>query len=119
MSVRAIDKINGDWTFGQGRQNYLTGAAEIAQDIGTALKVFLGECFFATDFGVDWWNLIGSKDRQGIILQCREVIAARPGVTKINRVDAALDSRTRRLVVTYNVSTVYSLQAGDSVTVTP
>lgn len=117
MSLRAIDPVAGDWTFGQGRQNYLTGAAEINQDIATALKVFLAECFFDTSFGVDWFNLIGGKNAAAIILQCRTLISQRRGVTKINKVDAFLDARTRGLSVTYNVSTVYSLQTINTVAV--
>lgn len=117
MSTRALDPVTGDWQFGQGRQNYLTGAAEINQDIATALKVFLGECFFDTSFGVDWFNLNGGKNAQAIVLQCRTVISRRPGVTKINKVFAFLDATSRRLSITYNVSTVYSLQTINTVAV--
>lgn len=120
MSVRAItgiaDANPGDWTFGQGQQNYLTGEAEINQDIATALKVFLGECFFDTSFGVDWWNLIGGRNAAAIVLQCRKIIAARPGVTKITSVFAALDA-SRALRISYNVSTVFSLQTVNTVTI--
>ncbi len=115
MSVRAIDKVTGDWTWGQGRQCYLTGPAEINQDCATALKVFLGEWFADTTFGVDWWHLIGGRDPNAIVLQCRKVLAARPGVTRINSVSAALVNR--RLTVAYNVSTTYSLSAVNSVTI--
>lgn len=114
MRIRALD-AQGDWVFGQGLQAYRSGEAAIDQDIATALKIFLGECFFATDFGVDWWNLLGGKDRQAIVLACRTVIAARPGVVRINKVDASLDSRTRRLSITYSVSTQYSLQTTNTV----
>ncbi len=103
--------------WGQGRQNYLTGAAEINQDIATALKVFLGECFFDTGAGVDWLNLLGGKNAQAIVLQCRTVIAKRVGVTKINSVNASLDRTSRLLSISYNVSTVYSLQTVNTVTV--
>jgi hypothetical protein len=114
--IRALDS-NNDFTWGAGVQNYLTGEAEINEDIATALKVFLGECFFATNFGVDWWNLIGSANLAGIILQCRTVIAARSGVTKITKVDAYLDRTKRALFVSYSVSTIYSLQTSNSVTI--
>ncbi len=118
MSVRAIEKSTGDWTLGQGRQNYLSGLAEIEQDIATALKVFLGECFFDTTAGVDWWNLLGSRDgAEAIVLQCRRVIASRPGVTRINSVTPTSDGRTRRLTIAYDVSTVYSLRTANAVIV--
>lgn len=116
MSFRALD-TNGDWTFGNGVQNYLVGVSAIAADISTALKVFLGECFFATTFGVDWWNLIGSKDQLSIIVQCRQIIASRDGVVKINSVSAALDRTTRQLSVTFNIDTIYSRNSTSTVAV--
>ena len=114
MNFRALDSA-GDWTFGNGVQNYLTDNSAIAADISTALQVFLGECFIATNFGVDWWNLIGSKDEAGVILQCRQIIVGRVGVTKINSVVATLDRTTRRLVVTYSIDTIFSHNLSNSV----
>lgn len=116
MSFRALDS-SSDWQFGAGLQSYFTDERAINADISTALKVFLGECFFALDAGVDWWNLIGGKDEQGIILQCRTVIAQRAGVARINSVTASLDRSTRKLTVTYNVDTIYSQSISNSVTV--
>lgn len=109
MKIRATD-ATGDWTFGHGKSNYRVGVAAIIQDIDTALHVFLGECFWATDFGVDWWNLIGEKApqaQQNILLQCREVIQSRVGVSKINSVSVEFSSYRRNLTLTYDVSTVF------------
>jgi len=108
---------NGDWTLGNGLQNYATAETAIALDIKTALRVFLGECFFDTGAGVDWWNLLGGKDQVGILLQTRQVISSRDGVTKINSVDAYLDRTTRRLSISYNIDTVYSRNLTNTVTV--
>lgn len=116
MTFRAIDS-NNDWQFGTGRQSYFTDEDAINADIKTALQVFLGECFFALDAGVDWWNLIGGKDEQGIILQCRTVISQRQGVARINSVTARLDRATRAFSVTYNVDTIYSQSIINTVTV--
>lgn len=118
MTFRALDS-NGDWQLGAGRQSYFAEEKAINADIATALRVFLGECFFALDAGVDWWNLIGSKDEQGIILQCRSVIAQREGVARINSVTASLNRGTRALSVTYNVDTIYSQSIANTVTVSP
>ena len=114
MSIRAIDAL-GDWKCGKGVQDYLVGNAEIGEDIDTALKIFLGEVFFATDFGGDWWNLIGSRDQQGIILQCRTMIASRNGVARINSVTAEFDGR--QLFISYDVDTIYSRNITNTVTV--
>lgn len=116
MNFRALDS-NGDWTFGNGVQNYLVEADAINVDIATALKTFLNECFFALNFGVDWWNLIGSKNQQGIILQCRTMIVSRYGVVKINEVQVILDRVTRKLSISYNVDTIYSRGVSNTVTV--
>lgn len=109
MRFRALDAA-GDWTLGSGVQSYFVEEDAVAADIRTALKIFLGECFFALDAGVDWWNLIGARNgaAENIVLQCRKVIAARDGVTRINRVEALLDRTTRGLRVSFNVDTVFS-----------
>jgi hypothetical protein len=109
MKIRAIDE-QGDWVFGQSRNSYFTGAAEIIEDIDTALNLFMGEAFWAMDAGVDWWNLIGGKNpqaQQNIIVQCREVIASRWGVTKINSVDVEFSNYRRNLSITYSIETIY------------
>ena len=115
MRFRALDS-SGDWQFGAGRQSYFADEDAINADIATALRTFLGECFFALDAGVDWWNLLGSKDEQGILLQCRSVISQREGVARINSVTASL-SRSRVFSVTYNVDTIYSQSIVNTVTV--
>ena len=107
----------GDWTFGNGVQNYATGLNAINLDIKTALQVFLGECFFATSDGVDWWNLLGGKDQTNLLLQCRQVISSRNGVTNINSVSASLDRPSRRLSIVYDIDTIYSTNSTGTVTV--
>lgn len=116
MKYRALDQ-NSDWSFGTGLQSYFTAIAAIRADIQSALQVYLGESFFALDFGIDWWNLIGGKDEQGIILQCRAMISTREGVTKINRVDATLNRTTRALNVSYNIDTVFTRNLSGQVTI--
>lgn len=109
MRIRAID-AEGDWVFGQGKGSYLAGVNAIIQDIDTALHIFLGECFWAVDFGVDWFNLIGGKApqvQQNIILQCRQVISSRQGVTNINSVTVTFANYRRSLSIVYDISTVY------------
>lgn len=110
QTFRGIDS-DGDWIFGRGRSSYLTGNEAIQADIKTALQIFMGECFWNTDFGVDWWNLIGGKNpaaQAGIILQTRTVILGVDGVTQINSVSPSFTSGTRRLALQYSVNTIFS-----------
>ena len=102
---------DGDWMFGQGRGSYLQKSDAIKADIQTALKLFMGEVFWDLGAGVDWWNLLGGKGaatRAAIIVQCRAVINKVEGVSKINKVDASLDAATRKLVVTYDIDTIFT-----------
>lgn len=109
MKIRALDS-SGDWVFGQGKGSYAAGLDAVLQDIDTALHIFLGECFWDVDFGVDWFNLIGAKApvaQQNIIAQCRKVIASRQGVSKINSVNVTFTNYRRSLSVVYDISTIF------------
>lgn len=105
MIVRAID-TNGDWTYGQGLNNYLTSNDAIAQEIYTNLNCFLGDCFSDITRGVDWWNLLGSKNPVGLNLAVNAVILNTEGVTGIQQILIDLDP-TRNLTLEYTVTTIY------------
>lgn len=106
--VRQID-VNGDWTFGKGRNNYLKGNDAVAQNIETRLRSFLGNCFFDLSSGIDWFNLLGSKDQQALNLAISSTILNTPNVTGINELSSFLDPITRNFTVRYNVNTSYSV----------
>lgn len=107
MSIRAIDGV-GDWEFGQGLNNYKTGNAAVAQDIQNNLSMFLGDCFFATNSGIDWFNLLGNKNQLAINLAVNAAILNTAGVTGILQTNIVL-SENRVLTITYQVQTVYSV----------
>jgi hypothetical protein len=118
MIFRSITPTN-DWNFGAGKQSYLKNTDAIAANVKTRLQTFLGECFFALSLGVDWWNLLGSKNpvaQQNIILQCRTIIAGSYGVTRIRSVTPSFTSASRRLTVTYNIDTIYTRNQTGSIT---
>lgn len=110
MIIRALDG-SGDWRFGQGRQDYLRDDDAVALNIATRLRCFLNDCFWAADFGVDWWNLLGARNptaQTNIILQTRAMIAASFGVVRINSVKPVTNRTTRRLRLEYNVDTIFT-----------
>ncbi len=115
-TFRSLDS-NLDWTWGSGRQNYSTLEKAVNLDIATALKVFLGEIFWATNVGVDWWNLLGGKNETAIVLQTRSTIIAREGVQRITSLVPVLDRRTRNLNLTYAIDTKYSRALQGSVSI--
>lgn len=109
--VRALDS-NGDWTFGQGLNDYKSNINAVAQDIQTNLKMFLGDCFFATTTGIDWWNLLGGKNLPAIVLSINNTLLGVTGVTGILQTSINLDPTNRVLTVTYQVQTIYSVLQG-------
>lgn len=120
MKIRAVDGEN-DWEFGFGLSSYRFAESAIEENIKTSLQCWLNDCFWRLDFGVDWANLLGSKNpagQAGIILQCREVIVSSFGVTRVNSVSASIDSLTRALSVQYNINTIYSRNNSGIVTLT-
>lgn len=110
MICRAID-INGDWLFGKGKNDYKQRNDAIAQDIQTRLQSFLGDCFFDTASGIDWFNLLGSKNQIALNLAISAVLLNTPDVTGILQLSVFLDVN-RLLTVQYRVQTVYSTAAG-------
>jgi hypothetical protein len=97
---------NGNqWTFGKGQNNYVTGTSGIVQNINTRLSSFLGDCYFNLGAGIDWFNLLGTKDKTALNLAINAAILNTGSVTGIIQTVFNLDPTTRRLTVQYKVQT--------------
>jgi hypothetical protein len=107
MIVRALDAEH-DWTYGKGKNNYLSRQDAIAQDIETRLYEFLGDCFFNIAAGIDWFGRLGGKDRTALELDIAATIINTAGVTALVQLSTALNPTTRLLSVSYEVNTVYT-----------
>ena len=105
MRVRAITSER-EWTFGKGKQSYKIDDEAIAQNVQTRVLSFLGDCFFDTNAGIDWWNLLGVGRRDDLLRSIQLTILGTEGVVAINSVDYY--TKDRMLVVTYDIKTVYS-----------
>lgn len=105
--TRALDS-NGDFTFGSGINNYLTGNAEVAQNIKTRLQCFLNDCFFDTGAGVDWFNLLGSKQQVALQLAVAAVILNTQYVTGGLQLSVSYNEQSRVVSIVYQVQTTYS-----------
>lgn len=116
MIVRSLD-ANGDWTFGSGINNYLSGAAAVGQVVATRLLSFLGDCFFATNAGIDWFNLIGNKNQLALNLAISATILNTQSdgqnvVTGITTLNVNLNDATRAFSVSYEITTIYGTITG-------
>lgn len=107
MIVRSLD-ANGDWRFGKGKNDYLFNNKAIVQNISTRLNSYLGDCFFALDEGLDWFNLLGSKDQRALELAVRSVLLNTAGVTALVDLSISLEEITRKITMQYTVETVYT-----------
>ena len=105
MRVRGIDAL-GDWNFGKGRSDYKQANNAIAQNIKTRLKSFLNDCFFDVTAGIDWFNLMGSKNIVELKLKVAACILNTSEVTSLIEVSTNL-SNDRNITITYSVETVY------------
>lgn len=114
MSFRNLDPSTGDWTFGAGRNNYVTENQEIALNIKTRVLSFLRDCFFATDEGIDWFNLLDYRYQDRLENSVQETIVQTPGVTGINSVDV-ITTPDRQIRIAYDIQTIYSGSYSDEV----
>ncbi|AFC22584.1 hypothetical protein phi1422_0064 [Bdellovibrio phage phi1422] len=113
MIVRAIDE-NNDWTRGKGKSDYKKDRAAIAQNIKTRLQSFLGDCFFAVNEGIDWWNLLGSKNSRDIRLALATCILDTEGVNGLAEIEYETTEQ-REFKIRYVVTTVYGTVSANEV----
>lgn len=99
--------INHDWTWGNSRNNYVIENQEIGLNIKTRVLSFLGDCFFAVNEGIDWWNLLDYRYQDRLENSVTEVVQNTDGVTAINNIDLLVDA-DRQIKIIYDVQTVYS-----------
>lgn len=114
MIIRNLD-ANGDWTFGQGKQNYLNGNPAIGLNVVTRLRSWVGDCFFDTLAGIDWTNRLGSKNQQRLLeADLRRIILTSYGVVGINSLSFSLNGRD--FSAEFDIITIFSASYVNSVT---
>ena len=114
MSFRNLDK-NHDWVFGCGRNDYVRDVQEIALNIKTRILSFLGDCFFAANEGIDWFNLLDYRYQNRLELKVQETIKNTPGVSAINSIDI-MQGANRKIIITYDIQTIFSTSYQGEVT---
>lgn len=113
MTFRNLTRQH-DWTFGSGISNYAAGQEEIAVNIKTRVLSFLGDCFFATNEGVDYWNLLDYNGQEELEKQITDTILTTPGVERVDNAEI-LRSANRVLNLSYSVYTIYSTTINNSI----
>ncbi|MCL2520582.1 MAG: hypothetical protein FWE37_06230 [Spirochaetaceae bacterium] len=94
--IRAL--IDNDFSFGGGKQNYLTGEAEEQLVLKLILQSFYGELFFAPEEGIDWLYYISHKiAKEELELVIRHNLLKANFIQAINELAITIDS-TKRVV---------------------
>lgn len=106
MRVRALDS-NGDWTFGRGKANYLTGKDAVKQTVTTRIRSCKYDNPLNIESNIDWFGLLSTRGTQNQILnEVERVVLSTSGVTQITQLEATLSSsRVQSLQLTYD--TIY------------
>lgn len=112
MIIRAIDE-NGDWIFGKGKNSYNRENLAIMENIQTRLMLFKNDCFFDLDTGIDWWNLLGSKDLQKLLFEIKQTIINSYGVAELLDFDSNF-SLPRILSLSYKVKLINEEELSDT-----
>ena len=107
MIHRAIDG-NGDVRFGQGIASYSKDEKAIELNIRTRLLSWVGDCFFSNDEGIDWASRLDTGQLANLEVEVRSNILQAYGVVGINTLSVALDPATRKVIIEYNIQTIYS-----------
>jgi len=105
MRTRAVDAQN-DWFFGKGKNDYKVNIFAVAQNVKTRLQSFLGDCFFQSNAGLDWFNLMGDKNLPALELAISSVILNTAGVTGIVEISTTV-GENREVITQYTIDTVY------------
>ena len=106
MIIRALDG-NHDATFGQGKQNFLSGQNAVAENIKTNLYCFLRDCFFDIQNGIDWLRFFSvPTTSQEIALSVKGIVLLCFGVTSINSL--SVSTADRKISISMNINTIFT-----------
>lgn len=95
-----------DWTFGNGKADYLTQDNEILQNVKTRIRSFKGDWFLDQEAGIDWFNLLSDKETsEQILKELDRVVLSTDGVVRI--VEMTIDVQGRDATIFINLDTIY------------
>lgn len=108
MKVRSLD-VNGNWTFGKGKSNYVKDIDAIKQNIKTRIKSWKYNCFFAKLEGVDWNNYFNLGTKELLDTDIKRVILQTNGVLRITEYTSTMTERS--IGITMTIVTIFGTTA--------
>ena len=107
MITRRLDK-NKDWCYGHGISDILSDDDAIMLNIDTRLNEWVGDCFFAIQNGIDWYNGLDRGMKEFLDRQIKDVIVESFGVVQILTYESTLAVKTRKLTINVSLMTINS-----------
>lgn len=106
MRFRALDS-NWDWKFGKGIGSYSGDTQAIAYDVKSKILSWVGDCFFNEAAGIDWKNILGSKDQKSQLDDAiKKIIVEEYGVIELSFFESEISDRTYHCTVRFK--TIYN-----------
>lgn len=106
MRFRTLDG-NWDWNFGRGLSDYSDEAISIAYDVKSKILSWYGDCFFDADAGIDWKNILGTKDQKETLdLSIKRIILEEENVTELTFFESSIIDR--KYTCTARFKTIYN-----------
>jgi hypothetical protein len=118
MIIRNLD-ANGDWEWGAGVENYLRNEDAINLNIETSIKSWVGDCFWALQFGINWKALLSVGQQKALDSALQTLILSSYGVMGLTAASAVFNPADRNLTATYTIDTVYSKNVTNTLSVLP
>lgn len=106
MRFRALDS-NWDWKFGKGIGSYSGDTQAIAYDVKSKILSWVGDCFFDAQAGIDWKNILGSKDQKSQLDDAiKKIIVEEYGIIELSYFESEISDRTYHCTVRFK--TIYN-----------
>ena len=106
MKFRALDGT-WDWKFGKGVGSYSTESMAIAYDVKSKILSWLGDCFFDETAGIDWYNILGSKDQKSQLDSViKKIVVDEYGVIELSFFESSIENR--QYTCTVRFKTIYN-----------
>lgn len=109
MKYRRLD-ANGDYTFGHGSSDYLSGIDALRQAVETKIKLFYGEWFANQGIGIPMFqSLLGQVNIEQLKIALQNLLTARVLEVKgVQSVEAmTITQNDRELHVSLTLNTTY------------
>lgn len=100
---------DGDYTFGSSEKDFLIDVPEaVGQSVMTRLLLWFGEWFLDTNEGTPYMQgVIGKKTKMQADLTLQSRVLDGFGVANIENYESTINPDTRKLSLSFDVSTIY------------